>query len=177
MAQASVHYPIGPTITMNNGHAVFITLVPTLSLKRPISRRSLRIGSPHVISYLLNAGDALRLNEFLSDLGTKITPEREQLRAMMDRMRPNPGSVSIDHGLSKREMDVLAELVEGSSYKMIACDLNISFETVRTHIKRIYTKLQVHNCTEAVAKALRTRILDHRNVDVGIGPDDRERDQ
>ena len=47
------------------------------------------------------------------------------------------------------------ELVEGLSYKMIANELSIGIETVRTHIKRIYEKLQVNSNTEAVSKAIR----------------------
>ena len=61
--------------------------------------------------------------------------------------------------LTFREKDVLRALVEGLSYKMIADKLCISFETVRSHIKRIYDKLQVHNSAEAVAKALNGRLL------------------
>ena len=61
--------------------------------------------------------------------------------------------------LSPREKDVLHALVEGMSYKMIAHSLCISFETVRSHIKRIYEKLQVHNNTEAVARTIREGLL------------------
>ena len=61
--------------------------------------------------------------------------------------------------LSPREKDVLHALVEGMSYKMIAHSLGISFETVRSHIKRIYEKLQVHNNTEAVARTIREGLL------------------
>ena len=57
-------------------------------------------------------------------------------------------------GLSQREKDVLRALVEGLSYKMIAHKLGITFETVRSHIKRIYAKMSVNNNTEAVAKAI-----------------------
>ena len=60
-----------------------------------------------------------------------------------------------DPGLSPREKDVLQCLVDGLSYKMIAEQLGIGFETVRSHIKRIYEKLHVHNNTEAVAKTIR----------------------
>ena len=56
-------------------------------------------------------------------------------------------------------MDVLRALVDGSSYKMIASDLGIGFETVRSHIKKLYGKLAVHNNTEAVAKTLRFGLL------------------
>lgn len=61
--------------------------------------------------------------------------------------------------LSKREREVLEQLVHGKSYKMIASDLNISYETVYSHIKRIYKELQVNSSTEAVAKTLKNKIL------------------
>jgi len=61
--------------------------------------------------------------------------------------------------LSPREKDVLRALVDGSSYKMIASDLGIGFETVRSHIKKLYGKLAVHNNTEAVAKTLQFGLL------------------
>ena len=59
--------------------------------------------------------------------------------------------------LGAREQQVLQLLVNGNSYKMIAAEFKISIETVRTHIKRIYEKLQVHSATEAIAKAFPNR--------------------
>lgn len=61
--------------------------------------------------------------------------------------------------LTAREREILASLVNGNSYKMIAAELDISLETVKTHIKNVYDKLQVHSQTEAVSKALRDRIV------------------
>jgi RNA polymerase sigma factor (sigma-70 family) len=57
--------------------------------------------------------------------------------------------------LSPREQEVLDLLSQGFMYKEIADKLGISFETVRTYIRRIYEKLHVRTRTEAVAKALR----------------------
>lgn len=54
--------------------------------------------------------------------------------------------------LTNRESQVLHYLAKGMSYKLVAAELGISIETVRTHIKRIYEKLHVHSVTEAVAK-------------------------
>lgn len=54
--------------------------------------------------------------------------------------------------LTSRESQVLHYLAQGYSYKMVADELGISIETVRTHIKRIYEKLHVHSVTEAVSK-------------------------
>ena len=57
--------------------------------------------------------------------------------------------------LSKREREVLDRLAEGISYKEIADVLSLSIDTVRMHIKGIYSKLHVHSRGEAVAKYLR----------------------
>jgi len=57
--------------------------------------------------------------------------------------------------LADREREVLDLLSQGFMYKEIADQLGISFETVRTYIRRIYEKLHVRSRTEAVAKALR----------------------
>jgi DNA-binding NarL/FixJ family response regulator len=56
--------------------------------------------------------------------------------------------------LTPREAEILASLSTGNSYKLIAAELSISIDTVRTHIKKIYEKLQVHSQTEAVSKAI-----------------------
>ncbi len=54
--------------------------------------------------------------------------------------------------LTSRESQVLHYLSQGMSYKLVAAELSIGIETVRTHIKRIYEKLHVHSVVEAVAK-------------------------
>jgi DNA-binding NarL/FixJ family response regulator len=56
--------------------------------------------------------------------------------------------------LTDREKEVLEALAKGYAYKEIADQLNISFETVRTHLRTIYEKLHVHSRTEAVLKYL-----------------------
>jgi DNA-binding NarL/FixJ family response regulator len=54
--------------------------------------------------------------------------------------------------LSPREVEILNYVVKGYSYKMIAAELNLSLETVRSHIKKVYKKLQVNSATAAVYK-------------------------
>ncbi len=61
--------------------------------------------------------------------------------------------------LTPRETAVLAQLCKGQSYKMIADTLFVSEQTVHFHIKNIYQKLQVHSKSEAVAVALRERLV------------------
>ena len=63
------------------------------------------------------------------------------------------------YGLSSREKEILKCLVEGMSYKMIADTCFISADTVNGHIKNIYKKLQVHSKGEAVAKAIKGKIV------------------
>ncbi|CAN5779590.1 response regulator transcription factor [soil metagenome] len=64
-----------------------------------------------------------------------------------------------DYHLSIREKEVLGQLVDGRSYKMIAGKLNITYDTVRAHMKKIYEKLHVASMTEAVAKALNQKLF------------------
>lgn len=54
--------------------------------------------------------------------------------------------------LSKREKELLEYIVKGYSYKMVAAQMSIATETVRSHIKKIYKKLQVNSATGAVYK-------------------------
>lgn len=64
-----------------------------------------------------------------------------------------------NYGLTKREKEILNSLVNGNSYKMIAAEQDITIDTVKSHLKKIYQKLQVHSQTEAVAKALKNKIV------------------
>jgi DNA-binding NarL/FixJ family response regulator len=61
--------------------------------------------------------------------------------------------------LTNRERDVLACMVKGLSYKMIADKCGITFGTVNTHVNHIYEKLHVNSATEAVAKAINMKLV------------------
>jgi DNA-binding NarL/FixJ family response regulator len=61
--------------------------------------------------------------------------------------------------LSPREHEILQHLVQGLSYKMIAVKCDIGYDTVRFHMKNIYAKLHVTSMTEAVAKAIKQKIV------------------
>lgn len=65
----------------------------------------------------------------------------------------------LQYNLSERETEILKYLVKGYSYKMIAATCYISLDTVRGHIRNIYTKLHVNCGREDVAKALRDKIV------------------
>ncbi len=66
---------------------------------------------------------------------------------------------NIQYKLSERETEILKFLVKGYSYKMIAAGCYISLDTVRGHIRNIYSKLHVNCGREAVTKALRHNIV------------------
>ncbi len=79
-----------------------------------------------------------------------------KLQAIPQHIRPEEAP---DYHLTPREKEVLTCLVNGLSYKMIGADLHISYETVRSHVKKIYEKLHVASLTEVVAKAIHQRIV------------------
>jgi DNA-binding NarL/FixJ family response regulator len=64
-----------------------------------------------------------------------------------------------DYTLSQRELSILKCLVNGDSYKMIADHCQISIGTVRSHISNIYKKLHINSKSEAVAKALKEKLV------------------
>jgi DNA-binding NarL/FixJ family response regulator len=68
-------------------------------------------------------------------------------------------SRSQQYALTQREIEILSLLVKGYSIKVIAAELKIAFDTVRTHLKNIYQKLHVNCGKEAIAKVLRERII------------------
>ncbi len=67
--------------------------------------------------------------------------------------RKKTSQAILESDLTRRETEILDELIKGNSYKMISARLEISVETVRSHLKNIYKKLQVNSATEAVYKA------------------------
>ncbi len=61
--------------------------------------------------------------------------------------------------LTEKEQEILSHLVNGKAYKQIANLQNVGIETVRTHIKHIYSKLHVSSMAQAVAKAINQKIV------------------
>lgn len=73
--------------------------------------------------------------------------------------RPAHSKLEEETLLSSREQELLQLLIKGYSYKMIADELQIALETVRSHIKKIYRKLQVNSATEAIYKVSRDKLV------------------
>ena len=62
--------------------------------------------------------------------------------------------------LTQRETDVLGVLAKGLSSKEAASELNISYHTVVSHIKNIYSKLNISSRAEITQEAIRLGMLD-----------------
>lgn len=102
----------------------------------------------HISSKLFDA-----ITEVL-DGGAPMSPSiARMVIGSMQRPSENP------YQLTAREREILNALSTGNSYKMIGAQFNISIDTVRTHIKKIYEKLQVHSQTEAVSKAINEKLV------------------
>ena len=110
--------------------------------------------------YILKKTPPAKLLEFIAEAQTGGAPMTAsiatQVLKMFSSMNNEKGE---DYNLSDREKQVLQLLVEGYSYKMIAAEMFISIDTVRSHIKKIYEKLHVNSKSEAVAKAFKDRIV------------------
>ncbi|GAB3588610.1 response regulator [Hymenobacter daeguensis] len=78
---------------------------------------------------------------------------RAVARKVLAHFKPNP-SVQSDL-LSAREREVVQAIIDGLGDKQVAARLDLSVETVRTYVKRIYKKLQVNGRTELVSRAVR----------------------
>ena len=65
----------------------------------------------------------------------------------------------VDYDLTPHETRLLKLLVEGYNYVTAAEELNISYNTIKFHVRNIYDKLQVHSKSEAVAIAMRDRLV------------------
>ena len=109
--------------------------------------------------YLLKKTAPQKLLDAVLEVGQGGAPMTPAIARQVLRLFPRPSAKPVPEEslatLSAREQNVLSLLVQGYSYKMIAADLEISIDTVRSHIKKIYNKLHVRSSTEAVGKAMR----------------------
>jgi DNA-binding NarL/FixJ family response regulator len=112
------------------------------------------------LGYLLKNTPPARLLDCLKEVvsgGAPMSPEvaRRVVRLFKDVRPPERAT----YRLTPQETQLLKLLVEGHNYKTAAAELALSVHTVSFHMRNIYSKLQVHSKSEAVAKALRDRIV------------------
>jgi len=110
--------------------------------------------------YLLKKTPPARLLEGLQEAvrgGAPMTPEvAGRVIALFREIRPPEDAA---YHLTPHEIRILKLLVEGYNHKTAAAELDVSVNTIRFHLRSIYEKLQVHSKSEAVAKALRNRLI------------------
>jgi DNA-binding NarL/FixJ family response regulator len=105
--------------------------------------------------YLLKQTPPARLLEAIQDVYHGGSPmSREIARKVIQSFRHPTANSVMDNILTKREEEILSNLVKGLLYKEIAALLSIGVETVRTHLRHIYEKLQVRTRSEAIVKYL-----------------------
>jgi DNA-binding NarL/FixJ family response regulator len=112
--------------------------------------------------YLVKKTPPGRLLEAIKEVHEGGSPMSSRIaRQVITAFKKNKDAASdkSEYGLSEREKEVLNILAQGNNYQQIADQLFISVDTVRHHIKNIYKKLRVHTQSEAVAKAIRKKII------------------
>jgi DNA-binding NarL/FixJ family response regulator len=105
--------------------------------------------------YLLKRSSHTELLQAIREVAAGGSPmSRNIARLIVEKFHAGPTqSPDMDmERLSERELDVLRLLARGQVYKEIATELNLSFHTIHTLVRRIYEKLHVHTRRDAVAR-------------------------
>jgi DNA-binding NarL/FixJ family response regulator len=106
--------------------------------------------------YMLKKTPPAKLLEAISELVAGGSPMSGEIARKVVQTFARPSTLHhSETGLTAREKEILTYLSKGFLYKEIAAELFISIETVRTHIRKIYQKLQVRTRTEALLKCMR----------------------
>ena len=108
--------------------------------------------------YLLKKTAPAKILEAIQEIhegGAPMSAKIARRVLQMFQSAPRPNSATAQ--LTDREQQVLASLVKGMSYKMIASAHSISIDTVRSHVRHIYEKLHVNSKAQAITLAMRNR--------------------
>jgi DNA-binding NarL/FixJ family response regulator len=109
--------------------------------------------------YLLKTSPAEKIVEAVLEAHAGGAPMTTQVARSVLDMFARLATPHEDYGLTAREQRILELMTQGLIKKEIADQLSISYHTVDTHLRNIYTKLHVHTRTGAVAKALKERLF------------------
>jgi DNA-binding NarL/FixJ family response regulator len=103
--------------------------------------------------YLLKRSTHMELLQAIREVAAGGSPmSRNIARLIVEKFHGTPPMSPDMERLSDRELEVLRLLARGRIYKEIATELNLSFNTIHTLVRRIYEKLHVHTRREAVAR-------------------------
>jgi len=110
--------------------------------------------------YLLKKTPPVRLLDALREAvagGSPMSPEvARRVITLFREIRPPERA---DYNLSPHETRLLKMLVEGHNYKTAAVEIGVTVHAISFHMRNIYEKLQVHSKSEAVAIAMRDRLI------------------
>jgi DNA-binding NarL/FixJ family response regulator len=110
--------------------------------------------------YLLKKTAPQRLLESIQEVvdgGSPMSPEvARRVVALFRQIRP---AEHADHNLTPHEIRLLKLLMDGHTYRSAAAQLGITTHTISFHLRQIYSKLQVHSKSEAVARAMRAGVI------------------
>jgi DNA-binding NarL/FixJ family response regulator len=102
--------------------------------------------------YILKSASPFKIIEAIKDIMNGGAPISPLVAKKILETLPMSPKVEQTHNLSARESEVLHLLSNGYSQKMIAENFGVSINTVKTLVKRVYQKLNVHSVTEALSK-------------------------
>ena len=105
--------------------------------------------------YILKKSPPLKILEAISEVyngGAPMTPSIASKTLKLLRHGPAAPTTTNNAGLNERQAEILEYIVNGMSYKLIAEKLSVSIETVKYHVKNIYSILHVHSRFELLTK-------------------------
>ena len=109
--------------------------------------------------YLLKDSPPEKIIESIQEVMAGGAPMNMQIAAKVLEMFREHYPKKSDYGLTEREKEILQHLVSGLTKQQIAGKLFLSFHTVNTHIKNIYTKPHVNTRSGAVSKVYKEKLL------------------
>ncbi|MEM1442738.1 MAG: response regulator transcription factor [Verrucomicrobiota bacterium] len=109
--------------------------------------------------YLLKSAPLDEIHRSITEVMEGGAPLNARIAKMMLTTFSSVPPADGEAELTPRELEVLSLLAEGYAKKQIADELEISYHTVDMHVRAIYQKLQVHNLSGAVAKAIRRGLI------------------
>jgi DNA-binding NarL/FixJ family response regulator len=112
--------------------------------------------------YILKKDSYLKMLEAITEIqngGVVFTPSVAKKVTVLFQKFIAPFTTITDYHLTDREKEILDRLTKGMAMPQIAESLFLSYHTIRDHVKSIYQKLHVASATQAVAKALREKLV------------------
>jgi DNA-binding NarL/FixJ family response regulator len=127
-------------------------IVVTVYRDRDLLFQALKAGA---CGYLLKRSSPEELLRAIAEVRSGGAPMTGEIaRMVVETFQKSGIETSVPCELSSREMEILDLVAKGLTNKEISPKLNISYDTVRAHLRRIYEKLHVRSRTEAVMKYL-----------------------